>query len=193
MTGLFIDILGEPFDLVGQGSIASVRLAPSMTSDAAPKPDLRLKIVARAGTAGDGSGLVLAMKTRPPALRGPGAGRRGWKTFLPSVTIGAMSSIRFLLILLLTIALDLSTPLPPQHGTEATEEFEESLHARRGRRAFRHVRETVVPAVAQEERAHERLRPRLLAPAPARPAVTTVLIRKLPPSVAEPSSAPEDH
>ena len=104
-----------------------------------------------------------------------------------------MSSIRVLLILLLTIALDLSTPLPLQHGTEATEEFEESLDARRGRRAFRHVRETVVPAVAQEERARARLRPRLLTPAPARPAVTTVLIRKLPPSVAEPSSAPEDH
>jgi len=103
-----------------------------------------------------------------------------------------MSSVRFLLILLLTIAFDLSTPLPPQHGAEASEELEESLHAQRGRRPFRHVRDTVAPAVAQEQRARDVSRARL-TPAPARPTVRTVLIRKLPPSVAEPSSAPEDH
>ncbi len=104
-----------------------------------------------------------------------------------------MSSVRFLLILLLTIALDLSTPLPPQHGAETSEELEESLHAQRGRRPFRHVRDTVAPAVTQEPRARDLLRPRLLAPAPARPTMTTVLIRKLPPPIAESSSAPEDH
>ena len=104
-----------------------------------------------------------------------------------------MGSLRFFLILLLTIALDLSTPLPPQHGAETTEEFEETLHAQRGRRTFRHVRDTTAPAVAQEQRARELHRPRLAAQTSARPVVTTVLIRKLPPSVSDPSSAPEDH
>jgi hypothetical protein len=105
-----------------------------------------------------------------------------------------MSSIRFLLILLLTVALDLSTPLPSQHGaTETAEEFEESLHAQRGRRAFRPVHETVAPAVAHAQRAGALERPRPRSSAPMRPAVTTVLIRRLPPPVAEPSSASEDH
>jgi hypothetical protein len=103
-----------------------------------------------------------------------------------------MGSVRFLLILLLTIALDLSTPLPPQHGTESTEEFEESLHAQRGRRPFRPVRETLAPAMAQADNTRVQLRARP-ATAQARPAVTTVWIRKLPPSVAESSSVPEDH
>lgn len=105
-----------------------------------------------------------------------------------------MGSIRFLLILLLTVALDLSSPIPQTHGTtETVEEFEESLHARRGRGALRRVRDAVTPRAAHEDRARELHRPRLHAPNPARPAVTTVMIRKLPPSIAEPSSVPEDH
>ena len=116
-----------------------------------------------------------------------------WKTSAPPATIRAMSSIRFLLILLLTVALDLSTPLPQQHRTESTEEFEETLHAQRGRRAFRHVRDATLPAVAQEQRARELHRPSLAPQTAARSVVTTVPVRKLPPSIAEPSPAPEDH
>ena len=115
-----------------------------------------------------------------------------WKTSAPPATIRAMSSIRFLLILLLTVALDLSTP-PPQHRTETTEEFEETLQAQRGRRAFRHVREATPPAVAQEQRARELHRPSLVPQTAARSVVTTAPVRKLPPSIAEPSLAPEDH
>jgi hypothetical protein len=105
-----------------------------------------------------------------------------------------MSSVRFLLILLLTVALDLSTPVPPIHGaTDSLEEFEESLHAQRGRRPFRHARDTVAPRVAHEDRARELVRPRADAAPATRPAAPIVLIRKLPPSFAESSSAPEDH
>jgi hypothetical protein len=104
-----------------------------------------------------------------------------------------VGSIRFLLILLLTVALDLSTPLPAQHGTETTEEFEESLHAQRGRRVFRQIREALAPAVTHEGSVSERLRPHHLTPAPVRPFVSPVLIRKLPPSVTDPSSVSEDH
>jgi hypothetical protein len=104
-----------------------------------------------------------------------------------------VGSIRFLLILLLTVALDLSTPLPAQHGTETTEESEESLHAQRGRRAFRQIREALEPAKTQEGRVGERLQPHHLTPAPVRPSVSTVLIRKLPPAVTDPSSVSEDH
>jgi hypothetical protein len=105
-----------------------------------------------------------------------------------------MSSARFLLILLLTVALDLSSPVPQHHGaTETVEEFEEVAHAQRGRRPVRHVRDTVAPNVAREDRARELRRPRPVAAAPSRPVVTTVLIRKLPASVAEPSSTSEDH
>jgi hypothetical protein len=107
-----------------------------------------------------------------------------------------MGSIRFLLILLLTVALDLSTPIPPTHGaTDTLEEFEESLHAQRGRRPFRHVRDTVAPRIAHEDRDRTRElgRPHVDATAATRPATPVVVIRKLPPSIAEPSSTPEDH
>jgi hypothetical protein len=104
-----------------------------------------------------------------------------------------MSPLRFLLVLLLTVALDLSSPVPPHAAGEGLEEFEEVVHVRPGRRPFRLARETVAPAVAHEARTVELQRPRPLPPAPSRPATTAVLIRKLPAPVAEPASAPEDH
>ena len=103
-----------------------------------------------------------------------------------------MGSLRFMLIVLLTLALDLSTPLP-QHGHEVIEEFEEVVHAQRGRRPFRRMRDTVAPAVAREIRTEELHRTRPRVSEPSRAATGTVLIRKIPPAVAEPSSAPEDH
>ena len=105
-----------------------------------------------------------------------------------------MSSLRVFVILLLTVVLDLSSPVPQSHGaTENVEEFEEVVHARQGRRPFRHVRDAVAPTVAREDRARDLHRPLPLAAALSRPAPTTGLSRKLPPSLAEPSSTPEDH
>jgi hypothetical protein len=105
-----------------------------------------------------------------------------------------MGSIRFLLVLLLTVALDLSAPVPQHHGAaESFEEFNEVVHAQRGRRPFRHVRDSVAPAVASEDRARELHRPPRVAAVAVRPAATTVIVRKLPPSVAESSLTPEDH
>ena len=104
-----------------------------------------------------------------------------------------MSSLRFLLILLLTVALDLS-PLPPPHAMgEVTEDFEEVAHSQRARRPVRLVRDTVAPGVAHEARTDELRHARPLPLRPSRPAATVVLIRKLPPSLAEPSSAPDAH
>ena len=105
-----------------------------------------------------------------------------------------MSSLRVFVILLLTVVLDLSSPVPQSHGaTENVEEFEEVVHARQGRRPFRHVRDAVAPAVAREDRARDFHRPLPVAAVRSRPVPTTVLSRKLLPSLSEPSSAPEDH
>lgn len=104
-----------------------------------------------------------------------------------------MGSLRFVLVLLLTVALDLS-PLPPPHATwEVAEEWEEVARPQRSRRPFRLVRDTVAPAVAHELRVAELERPRALPSAPPRPAAGVVVIRKLPPSLAEPPSAPDAH
>lgn len=163
----------------------------------APRPPARAR--RRRGRSGRG------VRARRRAQRGRGGARiprradgrarpGRWKTVATPVTIGQMSSGRFLLILLLTVALDLSSPVPQHHGaTESVEEFEEVVHAQRGRRPFRHVRDTVAATVAREDRARELHRPLSVAAAPSRPTVTPVVIRKLPPSVAEPSSTPEDH
>jgi hypothetical protein len=105
-----------------------------------------------------------------------------------------MAPIRFFLILLLTVALDLSSPVPQHHGaTESVEEFNEDVHTQRGRRLFRHVRESVAPAVAREDRARELHRAPRVAAVAVRSTAPTVIVRKLPPSVAEPSLTPEDH
>ena len=107
--------------------------------------------------------------------------------------MSGMSSLRFVLILLLTVALDLS-PLPPPHAAwEVTEESEEVAHPQRLRRPFRLTRDTVAPAVTHEARTAELQHTRPLPRAPSRSAAPVVLIRKLPPSLAEPSSAPDAH
>ena len=103
-----------------------------------------------------------------------------------------MGSLRFILILFLTVALDLSSPVPSP-AAEAMEEFEEVLHPRQERRAFRQIRDVVAPSIAQEIRSLD-LDPARPTPRPAvRPATVVSLFRKLPPPLAEPSSAPEDH
>src|SRR4030095_10866547 len=91
----------------------------------------------------------------PPPLRRRSPGSAGrWKTVPAPVTMVRMSSLRVFVILLLTVVLDLSFPVPQPHGaTENVEEFEEVVHARQGRRLFRHVRDAVAPTVAREDRA----------------------------------------
>jgi hypothetical protein len=102
-------------------------------------------------------------------------------------------SLRFLLTLFLTVALDLSSPIPTHAWADAVEEAEEASHGRSGHRRFRLVRETVAPVVAQETRAAELQGTGPRASAPARPATRLVSIRKLPPALAEPAAASEDH
>jgi hypothetical protein len=104
-----------------------------------------------------------------------------------------MSPLRAILILLLTVALDLSSPIPAHAGAEVGEEFEEVVHAQHSRRPFRRVRDTVAPVMAREIRAAELHRLDRVAAAPKRPRATDLRPRKIPPPVAEPSSAPEDH
>lgn len=103
-----------------------------------------------------------------------------------------MSPLRFVLILFLTVALDLSSPLPSP-SAEAIEEMEEALHARQERRSFRLLRDVVAPSIAHEIRRLELCRPQPLPRTSLRPVATVTLVRKLPAPLAEPSTAPEDH
>jgi hypothetical protein len=103
-----------------------------------------------------------------------------------------MSRFRFMLILLLTVALDLSVPIP--HGTaEATEEFQEAEHVTRGRRPFRLVRATAVTPVARETAVVERHEVRRRGVAFARRTTPPPVIRKQPPAFSDSSASPEAH
>jgi hypothetical protein len=106
--------------------------------------------------------------------------------------MGEMSPLRFILILFLTVALDLSAPLPP-HASESIEEFEEVLHGRQERRTFRLIRDMVAASIAQETRRLDLQPDRPLPRGPFRPAIPVALARKAPSPLAEPSTAPEDH
>ena len=102
-----------------------------------------------------------------------------------------MAKLRFLLIVVLTVLLDGSSPIPAP-AAEALQEFEDAAVRRRGRATFRLVRDTVPLSVAREAHAAELARS-LPRPIPPRPAhVMHAGLRKIPPSVAEPS-APEAH
>jgi hypothetical protein len=105
--------------------------------------------------------------------------------------MGEMIRCRFILILVLTVVLDLSSPIQV-HAAEALEEFEQVLLSRRGGRPFRLLRDTVPPTMARQTRAVE-LTPRPRPDKPLHAPVFQVLVRKTPPAVAEPLSAPEAH
>jgi hypothetical protein len=112
-----------------------------------------------------------------------------WQIDEAAITITAMGAFRFVLILILTVALDLSSPVP-QHGVaEIVEEFEEVTHARGSRRPFRRIRDSVPPPIAREVAPH-RVGP--VRPAPATPRVTAP-VRKQPLPVSESSAGPQDH
>jgi hypothetical protein len=101
-----------------------------------------------------------------------------------------MGAFRFVLILILTVALDLSSPVPQQGVAEIIEEFEEVTHVRGNRQPFRRIRDTVPPPIAREVASH-RVGP--VRPATAIPRVATAPILKQPPPVSESSAVPEAH
>jgi hypothetical protein len=101
-----------------------------------------------------------------------------------------MPRLRFFLILFLTVALDLTVPIPSESLT-VVEEFEEVMHRARSRRIQRQAHETTV----RSERAVVRREPpaQVKVPAPAPRPVVVVLVPKLPPAFAESAPSPEDH
>jgi hypothetical protein len=101
--------------------------------------------------------------------------------------------LRFFLVLILTIALDFSSPLAAPHAAEMVEEFEEATHRHRGTRRAPHVRrEAVTPAGARDLAVAAR--PRLhRSVAQRRPAFAGVVVRKQPPRITDSASAPEAH
>ena len=103
-----------------------------------------------------------------------------------------MSRFRFFLILLLTVALDLSSPLPSHASSQVVEEFEDAFHALRGRRPVRVVRDALPARIAHETAMVERQSRRFVAE-PVRRTAPAVLILKQPPKVAESPSAPDAH
>ena len=100
-----------------------------------------------------------------------------------------MSRLRFVLILFLSVALDLSVPMPSQ-ASEIVEEIQEASAARRSGRPLQRVRDTSTPF--REPVLGER-RPASPRPsAPVRPIVIGARVQKIPP-LGTVSSAPEDH
>jgi hypothetical protein len=103
-----------------------------------------------------------------------------------------MSRLRFLLILFLAVALDVSGPVKTE-ALDPTEEIEETLHRGRGGRVFRLIRESATAATVH------RVAIAPVSPIPIvrshrpRPVSTDVRVRKAPPPVSAASSAPEDH
>ena len=104
-----------------------------------------------------------------------------------------MSGLRFILVLLLTVAVDLSTPLPQPGAADAGDGWQESAHATRGRRPFRPVRDTVASPVARESAVVERHEIRHRGVERARRVVSPVVIRKQPPAFSDSSSPSEPH
>jgi hypothetical protein len=103
-----------------------------------------------------------------------------------------MSRLRFLLVLFLSVALDVSVPVPSQ-ALEVVEEFQETGPARRGRRPVQHVRDTTAPGATRTTALSERRPPAPRPAASARPVAIGARVQKMPPRAALPASAPEDH
>lgn len=103
-----------------------------------------------------------------------------------------MALVRLLVILLLSVGLD-AVPLVAE-SMEVYEETEEALHRARRRVDLRRVRQAALvpvrPAVGAQARAHHAMAARH-ARRPA--AAAAERPRKVPATVADSSSAPEDH
>ena len=104
-----------------------------------------------------------------------------------------MTKLRFFLILLLSVALDFSSPVMPL-GMEGSEEIEEQAHRARARarRVVRLTQETTGPVAPQVPLIGA---PRASArrPMPVRNAGTETGVRKTPSALGDaPSASPED-
>jgi hypothetical protein len=103
-----------------------------------------------------------------------------------------VGKLRFFLILLLSVALDFSSPVMPE-GMEGLEEFEEASHRARARRSVRLAREHAGPPVRQPV-PHVQTRPApAVRVAPLRRPVSDIGLRKVPVTIADSTSTPEDH
>lgn len=102
-----------------------------------------------------------------------------------------MVVLRFGIILLLSVVLDLAAPMVPE-VTEGPHEAQVVARVPQGRQSARSVRDFSVPSAGTPTRTSEqRLQATSWQP-PARP-MTSGWIRKTPPSVPDSSAAPEDH
>jgi hypothetical protein len=103
-----------------------------------------------------------------------------------------MSHLRFFLILLLTVALDLSVPVPSE-AREAIEEFEEATTRHRARRSYRLVRDVTAPT--EREATVSPRSPRVCAAAVAavRRPVVVAFAPKQPPPLAKSPASPDAH
>jgi hypothetical protein len=116
-----------------------------------------------------------------------------WNVAAAPGTMVSMTSLRWLLTLVLTVALDLSSPmLFPPVPADAAEEVEVG-HARSGQRRVRLVQPNAASVVAPGAQAVELSRTGSPRSAPPRQVTRVALIPKRPPSSAESASAPEDH
>jgi hypothetical protein len=103
-----------------------------------------------------------------------------------------MSPLRFVLILLLTVALDLSVPVP-SHAREWAEEFEEVTTRHRGERPYRLVRDMTAPTEQKATVSQPRPRAREVSAARVRHPVGFAFVPKQPPPLAESSPSPDAH
>ncbi|MBI1736672.1 MAG: hypothetical protein HYR51_16005 [Candidatus Rokubacteria bacterium] len=103
-----------------------------------------------------------------------------------------MGRLRFFLILLLSVALDFSSPVMPE-GMESFEEFEEQSLRARARRVVRPARDAAAVPVARSTPQVEARAATAVRRAPARRPVIDAGVRKIPSAVADPAGPPEDH
>jgi hypothetical protein len=104
-----------------------------------------------------------------------------------------MATLRWLLVLVLWAAMDVSAPLVLGPAEAVEELAEETAHAARRRPPRRPARDVTTPAVLRQVRADvERLAHRL-TPGPPRHDVRRATVRKLPSSGPDPGLAPDDH
>ncbi len=102
-----------------------------------------------------------------------------------------MAKLRLFLILLLSVALDFSSPVMPL-GMEATEESEELAHRARARRVLRLSQESTGPVAPRPQRMMIP-QPSAVRAMPTRDTVIETGARKIPSALGDSSSSsPED-
>lgn len=103
-----------------------------------------------------------------------------------------MSRLRLVLVLFLAGMLDFAAPAVPE-ALEVIEECEHVAQSGRMRRSMRLARDARTPATVRDTHGARVQRPARVGITASRRTVTIVPARKIPPVLAESSSAPEDH